>query len=105
MTEENKSTADSEKDKTETEGIVLNEVDRLKLENEQLRLMNMQKDYESLAQKLNSLEDVINKKQASYMAMLSGLADRYGFDPATTEMEPGTGRIVPRRGPQVPSPR
>jgi hypothetical protein len=98
-TEEKKGNGADESRPAEPKEIVLGEVDRLRLENAQLRLMNMQRDYELKIQQITSLNEVIERQQASYMAVLSELSNKYGFDPSMTEMEPGTGRVVPKQQP------
>lgn len=74
---------------TQPKPIVLEEVDRLKLENIQLKLMNAQS-------RAMELERSISGFEKGYLKLLSELSQKYGFDPATTELEPGSGRVVPR---------
>lgn len=78
------------------EPLVLSEVDRLRLENAQLRLMTMERDHTLVVQELQRVEDLMVRQRATYASLLDSLAKRYNFDPSTTEMEPGTGRVVPR---------
>jgi hypothetical protein len=75
--------------KQSTSSIILDEVDRLKLENAQLKLMNAEA-------RIREAQRGIEALNRSYVEMLTELSNRYGFNPATTELEPGTGRVVPR---------
>ena len=81
-------TADEEAD-TQPQLIVLEPVDRLMLENYQLKLMNA-------GAKLKQLEGDMGRMQQDYLKLLAALSKKYGFDPALTELEPETGRVVPR---------
>jgi hypothetical protein len=74
---------------TKPQPIVLEEVDRLRLENVQLKLMNANA-------RMSELDRAADGLQKEYMKMLGELSKKYGFDPGTTELEPGTGRVVPR---------
>jgi hypothetical protein len=76
--------------------MVLEEVDRLQLENAQLKLMNLSGQRQAMLLELERLEVMGAKAQATYMAKLAELQEKYGFDPSTHEMEPGTGVIRPR---------
>jgi hypothetical protein len=79
-----------------SEDIVLEPVDRLMIENLQLKLMNVSARQESLRREAEDLDVAIGKLQQKYLMLLNGLSQKYGFDPATQEMEPDTGRVVPK---------
>jgi hypothetical protein len=96
MNEKAEETSVSATPPTKPQDIVLEEVDRLRLENAQLRIMSMERNRELLMKDVEQLDVRIERQQASYMAILSSMAQKYGFDPNITVMEPSSGRIVPR---------
>ena len=77
-------------------GIVLSTVDRLETENAQLRLMNESARYAALRRDLEECGAGVERLKKEYLDHLQRLESHYGFDLSTTEMEPRTGRIVPR---------
>lgn len=85
-----------EKTAEAAEDIILEPIDRLMIENMQLKLMNVSARQESLRREAEDLDGVIGKLQQKYLMLLNGLSQKYGFDPATQEMEPDTGRVVPK---------
>ena len=102
VTKANKDKGESTTKEAETRDMVgmmvieLDEVDRLRAENAQLRLMNESARSASLIRDLEESRSNIHKMQDEYMKVIVQLGEKYGFDPDATEMEPGTGRIVPR---------
>lgn len=82
--------------KAATMPIQLEEIDRLRAENVQLRLMNESARSAALMRDLEASRQGIDKLQAEYMGLIKELGEKYSFNPDATEMEPGTGRVVPR---------
>jgi hypothetical protein len=83
--------------------IVVGEVDRLRLENAQLKLMNLGGQRQDLISRLERCDEAGAEAQATYARILEELKQKYGFDPKTQEMRADTGLIVPKgqtiRGP------
>jgi hypothetical protein len=83
--------------------IVVGEVDRLRLENAQLKLMNLGGQRQDLISRLERCDEAGAEAQATYARILEELKQKYGFDPNTQEMRADTGLIVPKgqtiRGP------
>lgn len=76
--------------------VVVSELDRLKAENAQLRLMNESARYSSLTIELERSAIQVDRLKAVYVALIQEIGAKYGFNPDETEMEPSTGRILPR---------
>ena len=86
------------------EPIVLSREDRLELENLQLRHMNAIRSLQLHQAQGATLQAAEDTTRMDYVKMLTHMSDKYGFDPATHEMDPGTGVVRLRRGPAGPGP-
>lgn len=76
--------------------IVLDELDQLKAENMQLRITTLSQRKSALLKEAEHLDNKEGEMMSAYMKFIGELGKKYGFDPTTTEMQPGTGLVVPR---------
>lgn len=81
---------------TKPQNIVLDELDRLKAENMQLRITTLSQRKTALLKEADHLDEKEGQMMSDYMRFIGELGKKYGFDPNTTEMQPGTGQVVPR---------
>jgi hypothetical protein len=72
---------------------VMEEVDRLRLENLQLRAMNASRRRDAMLREARDAEVQLAELHHAYSTMLAELGAKYRFNPLTDEMEAGTGVI------------
>lgn len=79
------------------EVIVINEVDRLKAENLQLRLMNLAHERSAVLQELQRKDAALHDQQTAFRAFQEELEKKYGVDFKTHEMDADTGIVRKRK--------
>jgi hypothetical protein len=74
----------------------LSEVDRLRCENLQLKLMNLVLQKKEQLRALENIDTQIGQVQVAYIAQQREMQEKYNVDFSVSEIESGTGKIVPR---------